>query len=189
MRQRKGQSATSDSFALAVAVGVQVEEWEGDIGGSALRVQQLLETRAHAYVMAGAGHLHSWYVYAKKFVAYYTKRPSEHFRGPSALEAEEADRAALEEVFNLCSSGHSLDDALHHVTVERDLLRHLLMERPRLSRAAVLKASDKAPSRGRAPLKRKRGDSPKKRLCFTFRKSGECAFGKKCKFTHSANEE
>ncbi|CAE7342270.1 CELA2A, partial [Symbiodinium sp. CCMP2456] len=46
-------------------------------------------------------------------------------------EAEEADLAALTEVFNLCFDGASLDDALNHVVVERDLLRHLLMPQPK----------------------------------------------------------
>ena len=53
------------------------------------------------------------------------KQPTEMFP-PTGAEAEEADRAALAEVFNLCFDGTSLDDAVNHVVVERDLLRHLL---------------------------------------------------------------
>ena len=63
-------------------------------------------TRAHAYVMVGAGHLHSWTVYAKVFISYYSKRPTDQFRGPNVVEAEEADKVAMEEIFSLCFSGH-----------------------------------------------------------------------------------
>ena len=35
------------------------------------------------------------------------------------------------EVFALCFAGHALEDALSHVAVDRDILRHLLCERPK----------------------------------------------------------
>lgn len=62
----------------------------------------------------------------------YTKSPSEGFRPPVVQEAEAADRVAMEEVFGLCFSDHALDVApLSHVAVDRDLLRHLLVEKPK----------------------------------------------------------
>ena len=113
-----------------------------ELGASAIRVQNLLETRAHAYAMCKAGHLGHWNVYIKKFLAYYSKRTSDGFRNPTVQEAEAADRVAMEEVFGLCFQGHSLDNALNHVCVDRDLLRNLLVEKPKL------------PKSERPPLKR-----------------------------------
>ena len=40
---------------------------------------------------------------------------------PTVAEAEEADKAALQEVYSLCYAGATLDDALSSVTVDRDL--------------------------------------------------------------------
>ena len=57
------------------------------------------------------------------------------FVPPTVYEAEMADRAVLDEVFQLCFSGHSLDDALAHVVVDRDMLRHVLVERPKVVKA------------------------------------------------------
>ena len=45
--------------------------------------------------MVGAGHLHSWTVYAKVYISYYSKRPTDQFRGPNVVEAEEADKVAM----------------------------------------------------------------------------------------------
>ena len=107
------------------------DEWDLEIAGAALRVQHLLETRSHAFAMVGACHLHSWVVYVKKFLSLYARKPSDMFRAPTVQEAAMADRAVLDEVFQLCFSGHSLDDALSHVVVDRDMLRHVLVERPK----------------------------------------------------------
>ena len=40
-----------------------------------------------------------------KFISYFTRRPTDSMRPPTGAEAEEADRAALAEVFNLCFDG------------------------------------------------------------------------------------
>ena len=64
---------------------------------------------------------------------FYARKPAEHFRPLSVLEAEAADRVVLEEVFQLCFSGHTLSDALSHVIVDRDMLRHVLVEKPKIS--------------------------------------------------------
>ena len=80
--------------------------------GAALRAQHILETQAHAFAMVDACHLHSWAVYVKKFMHFYARKPAEHFRPTSVLEAEAADRVVLEEVLQLCFSGHTLSDAL-----------------------------------------------------------------------------
>ena len=64
-----------------------------------------------------------------------------------------ADRAVLDEVFQLCFSGHSLDDALSHVVVDRDMLRHVLVvSGPRLSASRQTK-------RNRLPLLPRKSDS------------------------------
>ena len=71
------------------------------IAGAALRAQHLLETRSHAFAMVGACHLHSWVVYVKKFLSLCARKPSDMFRAPTVYEAEMADRAVLDEVFQL----------------------------------------------------------------------------------------
>ncbi|CAE7731791.1 unnamed protein product, partial [Symbiodinium pilosum] len=141
----------------------QPDEWDLDIAGAALRVQHLLETRAHAFAMIGACHLHSWTVYIKKFLHFYARRPAENFRSPSVSEAEMADRAVLEKVFQLCFSGYSLDDALSHVVVDRDMLRHVLVERPRLAKADKEKvATPPPPPTTLPPLPRRPGTQRRK---------------------------
>ena len=77
----------------------RVPEWDLEIAGAALR--HLLETRSHAFAMVGACHLHSWVVYVKKFLSLYARKPSDMFRAPTVPEAEMADRAVLDEVFQL----------------------------------------------------------------------------------------
>ncbi|CAE7201480.1 unnamed protein product [Symbiodinium microadriaticum] len=57
---------------------------------------------------------------------------AEYLTMASVAEAEEADKAALQEVFGLCYVGETLDDALSSVAVDGDLLRHLLMPRPKM---------------------------------------------------------
>ena len=120
--------------ALTTAAGLQMDEWDQELGASALRVQRLLETRAFAYTMVGAGHLAAWTTYIQKVVHFYAKRSSDGYRPPSVLEAEEADRTAMGEVFALCFAGHALEDALSHVAVDRDILRHLFVSGPRVPR-------------------------------------------------------
>ncbi|CAE7484089.1 unnamed protein product, partial [Symbiodinium microadriaticum] len=142
MKGRRSQASGNELQlvqALECAAGVYREEWDLDLGPSAMRVQHLLETRSHAYVMCGAGHLGHWNVYVKKFMGYYCKRPSDGFRPPSVQEAEAADRVAMEEAFGLCFGGHDLNDALNHVSMDRDLLRHLLVEKPKVSSRPPLK--------------------------------------------------
>ena len=63
----------------------------------------------------------------------------------------------LEEVFQLCFSGHTLDDALTNIVVDRDMLRHVLVERPKILKAEREKAQVPAPPMlsGLPPLPRK----------------------------------
>ena len=181
-RSKQGTAGLDGLSVWAAAVGLQTEEWDLELGASAMRVQQLLETRAFAHAMVGAGHLHSWVVYTKKFLQFYCKKSSEFFRPPNVLEAEASDRAAMEEVFQLCFAGHSLDDALHNVAVDRDLLRHLLVEKPRVPKLNVAKWE-------REPLKRKKGAKPEADSgagmgeCFLWRQ-GKCKRAV-CKFNHA----
>ena len=121
-KNASGNAELLDLFAATA--GVQREESDMDLGASAPRVQNLLDTRANAFVMCKSGHLRSGAVYTKRFLLFHTKRPAEHFRP--------ADRAIMREVFQLVFAGRSVDDALHHVVVERDMLRLLLIERPKV---------------------------------------------------------
>ena len=81
--------------------GPAPDEWDMELAGAALRVQQTLETRAHAFAMVSACHLHSWVVYTKKFMALYARKPSEMFRAPTVQEAEA--RLSLKRCFSCAS--------------------------------------------------------------------------------------
>lgn len=82
-----------------------------------------------------------------------TKKVGDTYRGPSGAEAEEADHVAVQEVFDLCFAGCSMDDALHQVSVERDILRHLLVSVPKPMRSDRPKGEGKGTGKGK-PLKR-----------------------------------
>ena len=60
---------------------------------------------------------------------------------------------AVQEVFDLCFAGFSMDDALHQVLVERDILRHLLVSVPKPMRSDRPKGEGKGNGKGK-PLKR-----------------------------------
>ena len=166
---------------LEVLCGANVEEQlDRELSNQPFPILQLLTVRGHAYAMVGSGHLGSWTLYNNRFMKFYTQVPGPHLRFCSAQEAEEADQAAMREVFNLCYAGSSIDDALHSIAVDRDMLRSLLMPRPKLEKLF-----------SREPLARKRptapATGPSKRLrngeCFKWR-LGECKL-KNCRFAHA----
>ena len=109
-----------------------------------------------------------------------------------------ADRAVLEEVFQLCFSGYSLDDALSHVVVDRDMLRHVLVERPRLAKADKEKvATPPPPPTTLPPLPRRPGTQRRKSslgakgVASKRLRNGECwdwvegrCVSKFCRFKH-----
>ena len=172
------KAGPQDSFmeALACGAGFFEEQYDKEISGAPFQVQALLQVRAHAYSMVNASHLGSWALYNTRFMEYYTQECGDHYRFLTAAEAEEADQLALREVFGLCYSGASLDDALSTVAVDRDMLRHLLMLRPKVPRVAAEKE----------PLKRKarrQADDAFKGECFAWRQ-GKCQ-RKDCKYTHA----
>ena len=76
----------------------------------------LLQVRAHAFAMVDACHFGSWALYIVRFLEYYTADVEEHFLPTTVTEAEESDKAALQEVYSLCYAGATLDDALSSVT-------------------------------------------------------------------------
>ena len=159
VRERKADKER-DAIAeyLMAASGVQAEQWDLDLSPSPFKVQGLLYVRAHAFAMCGACHLGSWSLYISKFLEFYTADVGEHFRPPTVQEAEEADKAAMQEVFTLCFAGSSLDDALSNIAVDRDLLRHFLVPRPKLPKAASQPFAPRPSKEGRSgrePLKRK----------------------------------
>lgn len=166
--------------ALAFGVGLCDEEWDREIPAAPYRVHELLQVRANCYAMVGACHLGNWALYAQKFMEFYTMEPGTHCRYPNIQEAEDADQAALREVFRLCYGGATLDDALATVAIDRDMLRQLLQPRPKLLQAA---------KGDREPLKRKKGAKPEAASgtglgeCFLWRR-GKCNRAN-CKFNHA----
>ena len=73
MKSRRAQAPAGGQHDLVHALesiaGVFHEKWDLELGASAIQVQSLLETRAHAYVMCRAGHLGHWNVYIQKLLA------------------------------------------------------------------------------------------------------------------------
>jgi hypothetical protein len=156
---------------MAESAGIWELEWDGSQFNSPHSIQNVLYTRAHAYCMAGKSHFGSWSVYIKKFIAEYTNHPPLNLglRSPNGLEAEEADRAAMTKIFDLCLSqdGWSLDDAIWEVVENRSFLGQVLghrrkehkaqqdggrrRQRERLESARQLPESESPP-----PLKRSR---------------------------------
>ena len=166
---------------LEILCGATVEEQlDREFSNAPFPILQLLTVRGHAYAMVGSGHLGSWTLYNNRFMKFYIQEPGPHLRYCSAQEAEEADQAAMREVFNLCFAGASIDDALHSIAVDRDMLRSLLMPRPKVDKRF-----------NREPLARKRpaapATGPSKRLrngeCFKWR-LGDCKL-KNCRFAHA----
>ena len=103
--------------------GPAEEELEQELSPSPFRLQTLLTVRGHAYAMCGAGHLGSWSLHVSRFLEFYAATVGEHFRPPNLAEAEEAEQQTTREIFSLCFSGASLDDAISSVVVDRDMLR------------------------------------------------------------------
>ena len=135
------------------------------------QVQTMLQVRNFAYAMVGACHLGSLSMYSHRFIEYYTAEPGDNARYPTVQEAEQADHAALQEVFNLCYNGANPDDALCTVAVDRDMLRQLLCPRPTLPRAV------RAPQGAGSDAGNPNGE------CFDWRK-GKCTRAK-CRYLHS----
>ncbi len=137
---------------VAKAAGVQEEDsWEFEPSGAHEKVRDLLMTRAVAYVFLGACHWGSWTYYINAFMKYYKKKPSStSLRGPNVQEAEDADQEAMQEVFDMCFNGTSLDDALYDVAITKDFFRNgCLRPQMKLPSASALAAA--ASLEGRAP--------------------------------------
>ena len=174
----RGRKSDGERDAIAeylmAASGVQSEQWDLELSPSPYKIQCLLQVRANAFAMCGACHLGSWSIYIAKFLEFYSAETGDHFRPPSVQEAEEADKAALQEAFALCFAGNSLDDALSTVAVDRDLLRHLLVAKPKLPKLPQPPRPPKEPRQGREPLKRKQaqalagGKKPRSGKCFLW---------------------
>ena len=143
--RRKPEPAEAFMEALACGAGFYEEQYDLELSSAPYQVLALLQVRSHAYAMLEACHLGSWALYNSRFMEYYTRDCGDHFRFLTVSEAEEADQLALREVFGLCYAGSSLDDALSTVAVDRDMLRHLLMPRPKVAKQP----------RDKEPLKRK----------------------------------
>eukprot|EP00439_Symbiodinium_sp_Y106_P083180 s572_g23.t1 len=166
---RAGARATwvarwSGLLAVAAQRAVAASLLELPLAGECNVAGEALELReAHAFAMVDACHLHSWTVYVMKFMHFYARKPAEHFHPPAVLEAEVVDRVVLEEVFQLCFSGHTLRDALSHVIVDRDMLRHVLVERPKIGK---VDKPDKPPSFSALPPLHGTSGQPLNDACF-----------------------
>ena len=155
---------------MAQGAGVLEEQWDQELSGAPFHVQSILQVRANCFAMVGACHLGSWQLYNNAFMDLYTQDVGENFRFPTVQEAEEADQTALRAVYNLCYAGAKLDDALSTIAIDRDMLRPLLMPRPKALRL-----------KEREPIKRKRlADAPKPG-------GGDCKL-RKCKFLHKCSD-
>ena len=102
----------------------------------------------------------------------YAAPAGKHFRAPNLSEAEEADQQAIREIFSLCFSGAAtLDDAITSVVVDRDMLRHLLVARPKMPKAVKTPRKEES-----TPLKRRLAPFGKDARQQTTKKprSGEC---------------
>ena len=93
--------------------------------------------------MSGAGHLGHCFACVKRFMGFYTVGDPQKASVPLQCMTEAADRAAMDEVFSLGRP----DDALNHVAVDQDMLRHLLVEKPKATAAG----SQAASGQGEAP--------------------------------------
>jgi hypothetical protein len=118
---------------MAESAGIWELEWDGSRFHSPHCIQNLLYTRAHAYCVAGKCHFGSWSVYIKKFVAEYAHHtaPNLGLRSPNGVEAEEADRAAMTKIFDLCLSQEdwTLDQAIWEIVENRNFLSQVLGHR------------------------------------------------------------
>ena len=143
VRQRRPRNAQSDILEfLSESAGLCELEWDQSLSPSPYRLLRMLQVRGYAYSMVGACHLGTWNIYIDKFLEFYAAEVSEHFRAPSLGEAEAADKVAMTEIFNLCFGGATLDDVVSSVVLDCDILRHLLMPRPKVAKA------DKPPACG-----------------------------------------
>ena len=193
----KAQRVSTDMnlmHLVAESMGIPKEEHAAELPCSAFKIQCLLETRGNAYAMCKAARLGSWALYSAKFMGYYTKKPPAFQRGPNGAEAEEADRTCLAEVFDLCFNGATMDNALHQVVVERDMLRSLLGPQPKAWKAEKADASQ---TKGKGKGKKRhepdeRSLPPVKRVrngeCWRWLE-GKCKEGAKCRFRHDAHPE
>ena len=187
-RAQRSVSSEADLLSsVADSMGVLKEERPmQEAVSSAYRIQCLLDTRGNAYAMCKAAHLGTWAMYTKKFLLYYTKKHAAGQRGPNGVEAEEADRACFAEIMDLCFNGVSMDDAVHQVAVERDMLRHLLIpqNRPSKPELSLPKGKGKGKKRyetdDRAVLPSKR---PRTGECWKWL-AGKCK-EPQCRFRHA----
>ena len=91
-----------------------MDEWDQELGASALRVQPLLETKAFAYTMVGASHLAAWTTYVRNFFFFMQNVPvmDSGRQMCCILRGSRSRPTAMREVFALCFAGHALEDAL-----------------------------------------------------------------------------
>ena len=159
-----------------------------------------MEKRRICWSLCGAAHLQSLRQLDNKFLALHTNslHPSLGLRGPTLIEAREADRVLWLRIFSLVDEQNwSFEQALHELTIVRGDLDVLMQPRPALATGAprpqpgrgrdtrkpgpkkpVIKNDTKGKGRGKDGGKGKREN-----LCDRFQE-GRCNFGKDCKFEH-----
>ena len=152
--------------------GPAPDEWDMELAGAALRVQQTLETRAHAFAMVSACHLHSWVVSRRSLWPYMLENLLRCFGHPQYKKPKLQIVLSLKKCFS-CA----------YIVVDRDMLRHVLIERPK-----VLKA-ERVPRRtggkrqlGSAGLGRQAPKRVRNGECWLW-VDGKCA-NPNCRFKH-----
>ena len=174
------------------------------VSGSPYKIEKMLLTRGVAFSMCKGSHFVAWKLYVAELIKAYTSKPPTDMRRQATMqECEEADRAALREVFRLVSNGWGFDDAIHEIVVIRDRFRTLLVPqfkpppkadwKPREGRKRPFPGSVKeedeeteADSKGKGKGKGE-GKGKTDGLCNRFNSDSGCR-SQGCKFKHECRK-
>ena len=167
-------------------------------------VNRMFDIHNYAWAMVQACHLHRLRSYTLKFMSFLSVRldAESGLRGPTILEAQQADKQIWHLIAELCESPEwSLDEALLEFTQHRGDLAALLQPRPKLLRPSpqISTPSSKGgkPSKGsgKGGKSQKGGKSSvrwiseiwrgtqKKTLCMRYQ-LGKCS-NKDCRYEHA----
>ena len=164
-----------------------------EVSASYFKVFCILLTRMIAFAICKAAHLAGLRAYVNRFMELYSAKPLQiGRRSPTLPEAECADQQVWLEVFRLMQAGATMDDALHEVVVQRDMLANLLAAQAKELTAHVPGKHAKGAGGkggqygyGKAPGPAGQRPDPyaKKEACRRFA-AGQCSKGANCKYSH-----
>lgn len=178
---------------LAKSQGLE-EPDEVEVSASFFKVFCILLTRMFAFGIVRAAHLSGLRAFVNRFIELYSAKPLQTGRRcPNLAEAELADQQVWTEVFRLVRSGSSLDDALHEVVVQRDMLASLLVPQIKEPAPPLGKGGKGSGGKGgangygkvSAPAGQRSDPYAKREPCRLFA-AGKCTRGANCKYAHSA---